>query len=171
MLRKLGLFLFCIVDILVYADDRTLGEKTRTELSVWLIPIIMPLNETKSATDPSQLESEILDFNTRFGNNCGLTVENTTRPLLRDQLMSRNPEFGEPDWPTVKAHEQSLKCLRRFAVANDVHLNVRFLMWGRAFEYLQTISQFNPKRAWRSIAATKFYIYNFRFQIYYMLKF
>ncbi len=87
-------------------------------------------------TSGDRLEAEISAFNNVYGNDGLVTVKNTTDALLRDQLIAPSPEYGEPDWSTIKRHRRTLTALKRFAETHNVHLNIRFVMWNRAFEHL-----------------------------------
>ena len=102
-----------------------------TDLTVWLIPSV-PGGE--SAPTAGELEA----FDRRSGSDGPVTVINTTDPFLCDQLLSRNPEFSEPDWHMIVSQKAVLNELVRFAQENHVHLHVRFLSWCRAFSYLQS---------------------------------
>jgi len=109
------------------------GRQDQT-VTVWLIPL-EPADEDTSA--------DIDLFDRSVSQDGPVTVLNTRCRIYRDQLKNWNPEFDYPNFPIVKGQRQTLKALARFAEQNDVHINVRFVWWGQAFEELQKISAAN----------------------------
>ena len=97
-------------------------------------------------------QDELSSFNLRFGANSPVTVSNTIDPFLCDQLLSRNPEYGEPDWQMVRSHCKLLDELVRFAEENRVRIVVRFLSCCRAFLHLDAAQNPDGKDGRRGTA-------------------
>jgi ABC-type glycerol-3-phosphate transport system substrate-binding protein len=106
------------------------GQQAQT-VTVWLIPLEPADEDTRADIDL---------FDRSVSQDGPVTVLNTRCRIYRDQLKNWNPEFDYPNFPIVKGQRQTIKALARFAKQNDVHVNVRFVWWGQAFEELQKIS-------------------------------
>jgi ABC-type glycerol-3-phosphate transport system substrate-binding protein len=65
-----------------------------------------------------------------------ITVLNT-QPPLDTQLLVTNPELTVVNWNWVSSQRLTLTALERFAVAHSVHVNIRFITWGEAFDELR----------------------------------
>ena len=103
-------------------------------LVIWLIPMVR-VAVHNYVPDPQELAS----FNKVYGRNQLITLSNTTDPVLRDQLLVRNPESPEPNWATILAQQDTLSNLSRFASQAKVRLTVRFLKWDRMFSALNQV--------------------------------
>jgi ABC-type glycerol-3-phosphate transport system substrate-binding protein len=111
-------------------------------LTIWLIPSEGP-DESSPVVGSSVIE-QIEVFNQKYGKGQQVTVLNTTVPLLLDQLVAWNPDYAVPTWPIIKGQRYTLDALSRFAAAHNVHINVRFVSWGRIFDDLQTAATSQP---------------------------
>jgi ABC-type glycerol-3-phosphate transport system substrate-binding protein len=105
-------------------------------LTIWLIPSEGP-DESSPVVGSSVIE-QIEVFNRKYGKERQVTVLNTTVPLLLDQLVAWNPDYAVPTWPIIKGQTQTLDAISRFAATHNVHINVRFVSWGKIFEDLNS---------------------------------
>src|SRR5262245_50464669 len=103
-------------------------------LTIWLIPSEGP-DESSPVVGSSVIE-QIEVFNQKYWKGQKVTVLNTTVPLLLDQLVAWNPDYAVPTWPIIKGQTQTLDAISRFAATHNVHINVRFVSWGKIFEDL-----------------------------------
>lgn len=99
------------------------------EIRVWLMP-----NEPAADEDTtSPFESQLADFNARFGEGRPVTVANTTEPSLVDGLRALDPGLVATRWSVVRGQTGTLDALERFAKQRDVHVLVKFVSWDGAF--------------------------------------
>ena len=97
------MYWFFYVWLFPYCVSATeVGRNPESDLTLWLIAIPVA-NASNSNLNWQNQDKEISLFNTEFGQEQTVTVLNTTQAWLKDQLISRNPESGEPDWQTIKA--------------------------------------------------------------------
>jgi ABC-type glycerol-3-phosphate transport system substrate-binding protein len=134
--------LFCLTGILftlmpVFATEQ--GKNTPPSLTLWLMPALPPIKDTP--VSGSQFEKNLADFNGKFGAGSPVTVLNTTKPDLLSQLIAWNPEYAGPSWAMIKGQEEALEELARFARENRIHINVRFINWGKAFSELKDAAE------------------------------
>jgi hypothetical protein len=112
---------------------------TPRALTVWLIPAedTSPNNMARG----DALLARVAAFN-RSLEGSGVTVLNTTDPVLSMQLVAWNPAFVVPNGAVVLSQQRTLAALRRFAAKNGVQVRVRFITWDEAFGLLDDL---NPR--------------------------
>jgi ABC-type glycerol-3-phosphate transport system substrate-binding protein len=131
---KRKLIHFCLIASLLTLSASAYGQDVRRSLTIWLIPLELADESTTISVD---------EFNEQVGEGGWVTVLNTTVPRFKDELKAWVPEFANPNFPIIKGQVKTIDALRRFAKQNDVHINVRFVWWGQAFQELQNFS--NPE--------------------------
>lgn len=127
--------------------------------SAWLLSSIMTCVSLASAADPvtlwiipaenagpgemapgEEIGRRVDAFNKEFSTP-QVTVENTTDPVLKMQLLSWNPAFAVPNAAVVTSQTSTLKALQQFAEGTNINIRVRFITWDEAFGL---ISGLNP---------------------------
>lgn len=122
--------LFGLLFLAFILQQGALGNDSRSEVTIWLIPLEYASN------DPSiNLES----FNTEVEQGGWVRILNTSVPHYRDQLVAWNPEYDYPNFPVIKGQVETVRALRRFAKQHQVRINVRFVWWGQTFKELQAL--------------------------------
>jgi hypothetical protein len=59
----------------------------------------------------------------------------------KSQLLAWNQELNVPNSAMINGQREMLMALRRFAFSQNVHINVLFVWWGRAFDELVRYTQ------------------------------
>lgn len=125
-------FVLALLSIIAWRSDSVMGQEDKKALTIWLIPLEL------AATDQTM---DFDKFNEKVSEGGWVTVLNTTVGHYRAQLIAWNPEFAYPNFPIIKGQQRTLDALRRFAEQNQVHINVRFVWWGQAFEELRALTE------------------------------
>ncbi len=130
MKRNFIIGLMCLLSCLALNSVIASGQGNQRSLTIWLIPLEL------AATDQTM---DFDKFNEKVSQGGWVTVLNTTVGQYREQLIAWIPEFAYPNFPIIKGQQKTLEALRRFAEQNQVHINVRFVWWGQAFNEARAI--------------------------------
>jgi ABC-type glycerol-3-phosphate transport system substrate-binding protein len=122
----------CVIVALMAVPSAALAQQPNGTLTVWLIPLELADVTTKITVD---------EFNQQFGINNPVTVLNTTTEPHKGQLLAWNQELNVPNFAMINGQRETLMALRRFALNHNVHINVLFVWWGRAFDELVRYKQ------------------------------
>jgi hypothetical protein len=100
------------------------------QVNLWIIPIENAgPGEIAAGED---IGRRVDAFNREFANS-RVTVENTTDPVLKMQLLAWNPAFAVPNAAVVTSQTGTLKALAAYAAQAGVDIRVRFITWDEAF--------------------------------------
>lgn len=143
MVLRHGLPLAVLLALLPPADA---AEKTEPDapprITIWLMPNEPAADDSNRPYDRRSVEeinSEIDDFGKLWGPGNHVTVLNVSQPFMREQLPALNRHFVTPFWPVVKGQQRVLAALEKFAVRENVYINVRIVDWTPAFDELYEI--------------------------------
>jgi len=152
------MFLSLLVPSLVPAQ--TLAQKK--SLRLWIIPIGNA--GPGELTAGEKIRERVDAFNREFSNS-RVTVENTTDPVLKMQLLSWNPAFAVPNAAVVTSQTGTMKALASFAEQAGVTIRVRFVTWDEAFGLISALTPDARSRehpdviqigsTWRAYLATR----------------
>ena len=110
-------------------------------VTLWLIPIEPAVGHSPLIKDQTpDVSKDILNFQRLFGPKNSVTVLNATPPI-DENLLTWNQEFFTTNWEILAGQIRTLKILQQFAKQKDVHINVLFVDWSKAFSELRLIAK------------------------------
>lgn len=107
-----------------------MAEPPAREVTLWLMPI-----ERAAATESTPEELAALER--EYGPTESVTVVNYL-PKNQGGLLDPNPDLGVTMDRMIRGHTNLLSLLKEFATDRRCHVNVRFLVWGKAYAEILT---------------------------------